>query len=216
MSWSGSSLHLDDLQENHSGLDQISGHRICEESIGSKQRRLFKEYVACCRGALTRSGNEYLHNKSFSNLSICDKELGMDIPDPSESAGTEYSSFLPKSSGAPLARSWPAPTTAKNTCLFCHFGRDVPVSSPSSSDDDCRNAHGPGDQTCNKLRTLPPPPSPTISSASLSRCSAAAAGPPAAAAAAAAQIPSRRGSAEVAMYRAQLAAALGGGRKVWF
>ena len=236
LSWTtnNSDLHLDDLQENSAGLDEITPGIDCKrggltaqskkqgldeitpgigckrgcqtESKRQEQLRLFKEYIECCQISLSHKEHSTLHNHSFSNLSMCDEDLCTQRLDRSESAtAAEYGSFLPKTTIATRSRSSPAATVATSG-LLQYTGRDTPAGSSPPSPPNERSPPDSADAESRKIPTPPTPPSSTCNSMSFSPRRGAARGTSAAL---------RMDSDEGSVYRSQIASALGAGRLVW-
>lgn len=97
-----SSLHLDDIQtpsqdiaQSTVAFDEIPAGRASQRSppLDVKRRehvRLFKEYIACCKGPEGRTDSS---PDLSTGASICDDDPG-DSCGEGHSAGTEYGSFL--------------------------------------------------------------------------------------------------------------------------
>jgi hypothetical protein len=98
-----SSLHLDDIQnpgqdiiaQSAVAFDQIPAGRATQRSppLDVKRRehvRLFKEYIACCKGPQGRADSS---PDLSTGASICDEDPADSCAE-GHSAGTEYGSFL--------------------------------------------------------------------------------------------------------------------------
>ena len=199
LSWStsASSLHLDDLQENHNEACNARPE-TCRKR--KEHFRLFKEYLECCQDAIVGKDAKNFNSQSFSNLSICGEDLSTDGQDCRDPAAGEYGSFLPKVSSSPKARqSQSSYTKAESSPFpFKNGGRDAPASSRREQVSACGN----------KAPATPP----TTLSHSSSTASVVALKDSRASLTA---LPACLDAEEGSVYRAQIAAALGAGRVVW-